>query len=169
MKVAAQLDGLNIHNYATLSWKKPSHQSFLLCVVIYGVDSDWLQAEEVGEKTSATAAETEATLEETRMQLVRSQAEVVRLAQIRDDVENEVRELTASLFQVTIDTGQILGREPLSHGFLQPSGSPPMRLPNPSDVAPISHSDGKRCSYHPTTSLSNKTKGKKWRKKNLFF
>ena len=39
-------------------------------------------------------------LEQTRMQLVQSQAEVVRLAQIRDDVENEVRELTASLFQV---------------------------------------------------------------------
>lgn len=49
---------------------------------------------EEGEKTA-----TEATLEETRMQLVKSQAEVVRLAQIRDDVENEVRELTASLFQ----------------------------------------------------------------------
>ena len=119
--------------------KKPSHQSFLLCVVIYGVDSDWLQAEEVGEKTSATAAETEATLEETRMQLVRSQAEVVRLAQIRDDVENEVRELTASLFQVTIDTGQILGREPSSHGFLQPSGSPPYEVAEPQW----------RCSYQP--------------------
>ena len=60
-----------------------------------------LQAVEAAEEKTATPS-AEETLEETRMQLVRSQAEVVRLAQIRDDVENEVRELTASLFQVTI-------------------------------------------------------------------
>jgi len=56
------------------------------------------QAVEAAEEKTATPS-AEETLEETRMQLVRSQAEVVRLAQIRDDVENEVRELTASLFQ----------------------------------------------------------------------
>lgn len=42
----------------------------------------------------------EARLEETRAELERSRAECGRLAQIRDDVEAEVRELTASLFQV---------------------------------------------------------------------
>jgi len=44
--------------------------------------------------------ELEKTLDETRLELERSQAEVVRLGRIRDDVEAEVRELTASLFQV---------------------------------------------------------------------
>ena len=44
--------------------------------------------------------ELEKTLDETRSELERSQAEVVRLGCIRDDVEAEVRELTASLFQV---------------------------------------------------------------------
>lgn len=42
----------------------------------------------------------ESRLEETRLELERSRAECGRLAQIRDDVEAEVRELTASLFQV---------------------------------------------------------------------
>lgn len=39
-------------------------------------------------------------LEKTRLELEQSRAECGRLAQIRDDVEAEVRELTASLFQV---------------------------------------------------------------------
>ena len=44
----------------------------------------------------------EARLEETQLELERSKAECGRLAQIRDDVEAEVRELTASLFQVNL-------------------------------------------------------------------
>ncbi|KAI9559383.1 hypothetical protein GHT06_016172 [Daphnia sinensis] len=43
--------------------------------------------------------ELEQRLEKTRLELEQSRAECGRLAQIRDDVENEVRELTASLFQ----------------------------------------------------------------------
>lgn len=46
----------------------------------------------------------EARLEETKRELERSRAECGRLAQIRDDVEAEVRELTASLFQVNSHT-----------------------------------------------------------------
>ena len=49
---------------------------------------------------SEAVVELEKTLDETRSELERSQAEVVRLGRIRDDVEAEVRELTASLFQV---------------------------------------------------------------------
>ena len=44
--------------------------------------------------------ELEQRLEKTRLELEQSRAECGRLAQIRDDVEAEVRELTASLFQV---------------------------------------------------------------------
>lgn len=43
----------------------------------------------------------ETRLEKTRLELEQSRAECGRLAQIRDDVEAEVRELTASLFQVS--------------------------------------------------------------------
>ena len=46
--------------------------------------------------------ELEERLEKTRLELEQSRAECGRLAQIRDDVEAEVRELTASLFQVMI-------------------------------------------------------------------
>lgn len=45
--------------------------------------------------------ELEQRLEKTRLELEQSRAECGRLAQIRDDVEAEVHELTASLFQVT--------------------------------------------------------------------
>ena len=45
----------------------------------------------------------EARLQQTRLELEQSKAECGRLAQIRDDVEAEVRELTASLFQVKIN------------------------------------------------------------------
>lgn len=48
----------------------------------------------------ARDAELEQRLEKTRLELEQSRAECGRLAQIRDDVEAEVRELTASLFQV---------------------------------------------------------------------
>ena len=51
---------------------------------------------------SEAVVELEKTLDETRSELERSQAEVVRLGRIRDDVEAEVRELTASLFQVRL-------------------------------------------------------------------
>ena len=44
----------------------------------------------------------ESRLEKTRLELEQSRAECCRLAQIRDDVEAEVHELTASLFQVRI-------------------------------------------------------------------
>ncbi|EFX66735.1 hypothetical protein DAPPUDRAFT_302453 [Daphnia pulex] len=47
----------------------------------------------------ARDAELEQRLEKTRLELEQSRAECGRLAQIRDDVEAEVRELTASLFQ----------------------------------------------------------------------
>lgn len=48
----------------------------------------------------ARDAELEQRLEKTRLELEQSRKECGRLAQIRDDVEAEVRELTASLFQV---------------------------------------------------------------------
>ena len=53
-----------------------------------------------GDERELSALETR--LEETRLELERSRAECGRLAQIRDDVEAEVRELTASLFQVLL-------------------------------------------------------------------
>ena len=97
-----------------------------------------LQADEAEEKpaSAAVAAETEATLEETRMQLMRSQAEVVRLAQIRDDVENEVRELTASLFQV-----------------IPPAPSPPQTPPDPTWI--LSSSDSSDSSSDSSDSSTD--------------
>lgn len=53
------------------------------------------------EQEMARDVELEERLEKTRLELEQSRAECSRLAQIRDDVEAEVRELTASLFQVT--------------------------------------------------------------------
>jgi len=101
-----------------------------------------LQADEAEEKpaSAAVAAETEATLEETRMQLMRSQAEVVRLAQIRDDVENEVRELTASLFQV-----------------IPPAPSPPQTPPDPTWILSSSDSstDSSLDSFSDSSSPRN--------------
>lgn len=47
-----------------------------------------------------TLLETQRVLRDTRQQLERSEADVQRLELIRDQVEAEVRELTASLFQV---------------------------------------------------------------------
>lgn len=58
----------------------------------------------------ARDAELEQRLEKTRLELEQSRAECGRLAQIRDDVEAEVRELTASLFQVHTPTKRRLAK-----------------------------------------------------------